>query len=170
VTGSTTPDRRPDATGLQAAIVAASGWHTEMVAAIAAQARREAAECGVDGVVEAHVAGAGELPLVAQALARREDINAIVAVGVVVRGRTPHFATVLHRATEGLLQVALREGVPIGDAVVAGYRREQVLGRTQRGAEAMRAALQQALILRAVRTGRTLPPLMPISIGGSATR
>jgi 6,7-dimethyl-8-ribityllumazine synthase len=163
VSGDLQHGRRPNASGLQAAIVAASGWHTELVVEMVAAARREAAACGVDDVWEAHVAGAGELPLIAHAFARRDDVHALVAVAVIIRGSTAHFEAVLRRATNGLLQVSLGERKPVGQAVVAVDECSQAQARTGSGATAMRAALQQAVVLRAIRVASTSAQL-PASV------
>jgi hypothetical protein len=106
----------------------------------------------------------GALPLIAQAFARREDIDAVVAVAAVIRGHTPHHDTVLHRVADGLACVALDEAVPIGDAVVAADNETQLRRRLDSGAAALRAVLRQVDLLRDVRTewSRTLLPPPPL--------
>ena len=99
------------------------------------------------------VPGAFELPVVAAALAERHD--AVVALGVVIRGGTPHFEYVCDAATDGLTRVALDTGVPVGFGVLTCDTEEQALDRAglagsheDKGYEAAAAALATALTLR----------------------
>jgi 6,7-dimethyl-8-ribityllumazine synthase len=98
------------------------------------------------------VPGAFELPLVAQRLAS-DNYDAIVAVGAVVLGETDHYDHVAHRASEGLMRVALDTGVPIAFGILTARRPEHALSRAapgpgNKGAEAANAAMQTALLLR----------------------
>lgn len=102
------------------------------------------------------VAGAIELPVVAQALARNHD--AVVALGVVIRGGTPHFEYVCDAVTAGLTRVALDESTPVGNGVLTCDTEEQALDRSGRpgskedkGYEATVAALDSAHVLRSLR-------------------
>src|SRR6185295_8088788 len=104
-----------DAAGLRHGIVG-SRWHAELVDHMVERARLAAKECGVDEVVVARVAGSVELPVVAQALARR--CHAVVALGVVIRGETAHFDYVCQSVTDGLTRVALDESTPVGHGVL----------------------------------------------------
>ena len=101
--------------------------------------------------------GAVELPVVAQALAERHD--AVVALGVVVRGGTPHFEYVCDAVTAGLTRVALDAGKPVGNGVLTCDTEEQARDRAglpgsaeDKGWEATIAALATALTLRGLRT------------------
>ena len=103
-----------------------------------------------------HVAGAVELPVVAQALARSHD--AVVALGVVIRGGTPHFEYVCDAVTAGLTRAALDTGTPVGNGVLTCDRLEQARDRAglpgsreDKGWEATVAALDTALVLRSLR-------------------
>ena len=103
-----------------------------------------------------HVAGAIELPVVAQALARNHD--AVVALGVVIRGGTPHFEYVCDAVTAGLTRVALDESTPVGNGVLTCDTHEQAVDRSGRpgskedkGYEATVAALDSARVLRSLR-------------------
>ncbi|MGW4000097.1 6,7-dimethyl-8-ribityllumazine synthase [Amycolatopsis sp. NPDC004772] len=103
-----------------------------------------------------HVAGAVELPVVAQALARNHD--AVVALGVVIRGGTPHFEYVCDAVTAGLTRVALDESTPVGNGVLTCDTHEQAVDRSGRpgskedkGYEATVAALDSAHVLRSLR-------------------
>jgi len=146
-----------DATGLTLGIVA-TRWHAELVENMLYRARAAAKECGVREVVEARVAGAVELPVVAQALARR--CAAVVALGVVMRGETAHFEYVCRSVTDGLTRVALDESTPVAHAVLTVDSPAQARDRAgfddspeDKGWSATVAALDAALALRAVRGG-----------------
>src|SRR5215212_6466009 len=104
-----------DAAGLSIGLVA-TRWHGELVDNMLERARAAAKECGVSSVVEARVSGSVELPVLAQALARRCD--AVVALGVVVRGDTAHFDYVCQAVTDGLTRVALDESTPVAHGVL----------------------------------------------------
>ena len=104
-----------DAAGLKLGIVG-SRWHADLVDHMVERAQAAAKACGVDDVVVARVAGSVELPVVAQALAKRCD--AVVALGVVIRGETPHFIYVNDAVTSGLTRVALDEQTPVAHGVL----------------------------------------------------
>lgn len=144
-----------DAQDLRLGIVA-SRWHTEICDALIAGAERTAKQFGVTDVTVVRCAGAMELPVVAQALARRTD--AVVALGVVVRGGTPHFDYVCDAVTAGLTRVSLDEETPIGNGVLTVDTVQQALDRAglpeskeDKGEQAAAAALDSALMLRALR-------------------
>jgi 6,7-dimethyl-8-ribityllumazine synthase len=144
-----------DAKDLTLGIVA-SRWHTEICDALIAGARRTAARFGVTEVTVIRCAGAMELPVVAQALARRAD--AVVALGVVIRGETPHFDYVCDSVTDGLTRVSLDEETPVGNGVLTVDTEQQALDRAglpgsveDKGEQAAAAALDSALTLRELR-------------------
>ena len=100
------------------------------------------------------VAGAFELPLLAQALAV-SGCDAVVALGCVIRGETPHFELIAGESARGLMQVMLETGVPIGNGVITTEDRAQAEARAggsdgNKGAEAALAALETLHALRAV--------------------
>ena len=141
-----------DAGGLSLGIVAAR-WHPALVDHMVERARAAAKACGVDDVVVVRVAGAVELPVLAQALARRRD--AVVALGVVVRGVTAHFDYVCKAVTEGLTRVALDTGTPVAHGVLTVNGLEQARERAgladsaeDKGWSATVAALDAAVVLR----------------------
>jgi len=156
MSGAGAPEQRTvDAAGLRLGIVA-TRWHTEIIESLLDRALVAAKECGVVDVTTVRVPGAVELPVVAQALARRFD--AVVALGVVVRGGTPHFEYVCDAVTAGLTRVALDESVPVGNGVLTTDTVAQALDRAglpdsaeDKGWEATVAALDTALTLRALR-------------------
>ncbi|MEU8235971.1 6,7-dimethyl-8-ribityllumazine synthase [Actinoplanes sp. NPDC048967] len=104
-----------DAAGLKLGIVG-SRWHSDLVDHMVERAQAAAQACGVQDVVVARVAGSVELPIVAQALAKRCD--AVVALGVVIRGETAHFNYVNDAVTAGLTRVALDEQTPVAHGVL----------------------------------------------------
>ena len=144
-----------DASGLRLGIVA-STWHTEICDALLAGARRAAAKSGIDSPTVVRVLGAIEIPVVAQELARNHD--AVIALGVVIRGETPHFGYVCDAVTQGLSRVALDASTPIANGVLTTNTEEQALDRAglptsteDKGAQAAGAALTAALTLRELR-------------------
>lgn len=104
-----------NAAGLTLGIVG-SRWHPVLVDHMVERAQAAAKECGVADVVVARVAGSVELPVVAQALARQCD--AVVALGVVIRGETAHFDYVCDAVTAGLTRVSLDESTPVAHGVL----------------------------------------------------
>lgn len=142
--------------------VLATRWHETITAALLAGALRAAEGAGVQQPTVARVAGAVELPVVAQELARTHD--AVIALGVVIRGGTPHFEYVCDAVTAGLTRVALDEGTPIGNGVLTTDTEAQALARAglpgsveDKGAQACAAALDAAVTLRGLRRSATPP-------------
>lgn len=146
-----------DAAGLTLAI-AATRWHAEITDSLTSRATEAAKACGVTGVTVVRVAGAVELPVVAQELARHYD--AVAALGAVIRGGTPHFEYVCDAVTAGLTRVALDSGKPVGNGVLTCNTVEEARMRAglpdsdeDKGWEAVVAALDTALLLRSIRVG-----------------
>jgi 6,7-dimethyl-8-ribityllumazine synthase len=144
-----------DASGVRLAIVA-STWHTEICDALLAGAQKVAAESGVDNPTVVRVLGAIEIPVVAQEVARSHD--AVIALGVVIRGQTPHFDYVCDAVTQGLTRVSLDASTPVANGVLTTNNEEQALDRAglptsaeDKGAQAAAAALAAALTLRDLR-------------------
>ena len=144
-----------DAHGLTLGIVA-TRWHGDLVDHMVDRAEAAAKACGVDDVYTVRVSGSVELPVVAQALARRYD--AVVALGVVIRGATAHFDYVCQSVTEGLTRVALDESTPVAHGVLTVNTVEQARERAglpdspeDKGWSATVAALDAALALRTLR-------------------
>ncbi|OBI90179.1 6,7-dimethyl-8-ribityllumazine synthase [Mycobacterium asiaticum] len=144
-----------DASGVRLAIVA-STWHTQICDALLAGARKVATDSGIDNPTVVRVLGAIEIPVVAQELARSHD--AVVALGVVIRGQTPHFDYVCDAVTQGLTRVSLDASTPVANGVLTTNTEEQALDRAglptsaeDKGAQAAAAALTTALTLRELR-------------------
>ena len=135
-----------DASGLRVAVVAAS-WHTVVMDGLIAGAQRALADHQVADAALVRVPGAFELPVAAGALAER-GYDAVVALGVVIRGGTPHFDYVCNAATDGLGRVALDHGIPVGFGLLTCDTEQQALDRAglegsveDKGYEAAAAAL-----------------------------
>ena len=145
----------PSAPGLRVGIVSTS-WNSVITETLLERAVAVCAEAGTAPPTVVRVPGAVELPVVAQQLA--SDHDAVVALGVVVRGGTPHFEYVCDAVTAGLTRVALDSGVPVGNGVLTCESMEQAMARSggpgateDKGAEAAAAALATALVLRKLR-------------------
>ncbi len=155
---------RPDlqlgmAKNLKLAIVAGQ-WHPEISEALVAGAKRVAKQAQIEDPTLVRVAGAIELPVVVQELAKSHD--AVVALGGVIRGGTPHFEYVCDAVTAGLTRVALDEGVPVGNGVLTTDTEKQALDRSglpgsveDKGGEACAAAIDTAVTLAQLRRKRT---------------
>lgn len=135
--------------------VVTSQWHETICTALLDGAVNAAAAAGVTAPTIVRVAGAIELPVIVQALARTHD--AVVALGVVIKGETPHFEYVCDAVTAGLTRVSLDESTPVGNGVLTTLNEAQALNRSglpgsseDKGAQAMSAALASALTLREV--------------------
>ncbi|CAN5296159.1 6,7-dimethyl-8-ribityllumazine synthase [soil metagenome] len=155
MSGAGAPTIETDATGLNVTIVSGL-WHTVIADGLLAGAKRSLDESGATYTV-VRVPGSFELPVVAKA-ALLGGADAVVALGVIIRGGTPHFEFVSDAATTGLTQVAIETGKPIGFGVLTLDDEQQGIDRAglpgskeDKGAEAAEAAVSTALILRALR-------------------
>lgn len=142
-----------DGRSLNVALVSAS-WHAEVIEGLHSGARRALAECGVENIVEVRVPGSFELPVAARRLADA-GMDAVIALGVIVRGGTPHFDYICQAATMGLTDVTVRTGVPVGFGVLTCDTDEQARDRSglpgsseDKGYEAAIAAVATAVALR----------------------
>ncbi|HEY3737485.1 MAG TPA: 6,7-dimethyl-8-ribityllumazine synthase [Jatrophihabitans sp.] len=141
------------AEGLRVAVIA-SLWHTEVMDGLLDGAERALLGSGVEDVTVLRMPGTFELPVAATRLAAA-GFDAIVALGVVIRGGTPHFDYVCQAATSGLTEVSVRTGIPIGFGVLTCDDEKQALDRAglpgsseDKGYEATTAALVAAVTLR----------------------
>jgi 6,7-dimethyl-8-ribityllumazine synthase len=146
-----------DASGLTLAI-AATRWHAEITGSLTERAIAAARQCGIEDIAVVRVAGAVELPVVAQELARHYD--AVACLGAVIRGGTPHFEYVCDAVTAGLTRVALDSGTPVGNGVLTCNSVTEARDRAgfpdsaeDKGWEAVVAALDTAILLRSIRCG-----------------
>ncbi len=152
MSGAGRPDLELNGTGLNVVIVAAS-WHETIMNGLIAGAERVLTAAGADFTL-VRVPGSFELPVVSQA-ALNAGADAVVALGVIIRGGTPHFEFVSSAATDGLTRVALDTGKPVGFGVLTLDDEQQGLDRAglagsseDKGAEAAEAALHAALTIR----------------------
>ena len=152
MSGNGAPEIITDGTGLKVTIVAGR-WHGEITDGLLAGARRVLAASGAE-VTEVRVPGSFELPVVSRA-ALDAGADAVVALGVIIRGGTPHFQFVSDAATSGLTQVAILTGKPVGFGVLTLEDEQQGLDRAglpgskeDKGAEAAEAALATAVVIR----------------------
>ena len=157
MSGEGAPGRAPmDCHDLRVAVVGAS-WHERVMEGLLAGAQRALDEHRVEASVVVRAPGSFELPVVANALAQ-QGFDAVIALGVVIRGGTPHFEYVCSAATNGLTRVALDTGVAIGFGVLTCDTEEQALDRAglegsreDKGYDATSAALATAQLLRRIR-------------------
>jgi 6,7-dimethyl-8-ribityllumazine synthase len=111
----------------------------------------ERAGVGREAVTVIPVPGAFELPLAAMALAKTRRYSCIVALGAVVRGETPHFELIASEAASGLQLAGLETGVPVAFGVLTTDSEEQARARLDKGAEAVRTALEMADVFSQLR-------------------
>ena len=159
MSGRGAPDPvRLDGHGLRVAVIA-TRWHERVTDALVEGSQRALAAIGVEDLAVTRVPGAFELPIAAKTLASQR-YDAVVALGVVIRGGTPHFDYVCRAVTDGLTRVALDTGVPVGFGVLTCDDEEQALDRCglagsseDKGQEAAMAAVETAQLLRKLRRG-----------------
>nr|WP_225953595.1 6,7-dimethyl-8-ribityllumazine synthase [Kibdelosporangium phytohabitans] len=136
--------------------IAATRWHGRITGNLLDRALAAAKQAKIDEPTVVRVAGAVELPVICQELAKHHE--AVVALGVVIRGGTPHFEYVCDAVTAGLTRVSLDEGTPVGNGVLTVNEEQQALDRAgfpdsveDKGFEACSAALEAAMVLRGLR-------------------
>ena len=141
------------AADLKVAVIAAQ-WHDQVMNGLLDGAHRALKELGVAEPAVLRVPGTFELPVAAKRLAEH-GYDAVVALGVVIRGGTPHFDYVCQAATAGLTQVSVDTGVPVGFGVLTCDNEEQALDRAglpgsaeDKGHEAVTAAVATAVVER----------------------
>lgn len=146
------------AAGISLAIVA-STWHGRICQALLDGALRTAASAGISEPTVVRALGAIEIPVLAQELAQTHD--AVVALGVVIRGQTPHFDYVCDAVTQGLTRVSLDAATPVANGVLTTDTEQQALDRAglpgsaeDKGEQSAAAALATALTLRGLRGSR----------------
>ena len=155
MSGSGAPSLTVHAPGVRVGIIASS-WHVEIMDALISAAENTCSASGATSEV-IRVPGSYELPLACQQAAQSGRFDALVALGVVIRGGTPHFEYVCSAATDGLMRVGLNEGMPIGFGLLTCDTDEQARDRAglpgsreNKGAEAAETALAMAQVGRAL--------------------
>ena len=152
MSGSGAPQLEVSGEGLKVFVIASS-WHTTIMDGLIAGARKELVRAGATDVTVWRVPGAFELPLAAE-LAIDKGAQVVVALGVVIRGETPHFDYVCDAATQGLTHVQINRKVPIGFGLLTVNTEQEALNRAglassreDKGAEAVQAALTMARLI-----------------------
>ncbi len=142
------------ASSLRVGIVVAQ-WHQELMRALLAGAQRGCADAQIQHLAIVEVPGVFELPVAASRMARSGQFDALVVLGLVLRGSTPHFDYVCQGATIGITNVATETGIPIGFGVLTCDTEQQAFDRSglpgsteDKGHEAATAAIVTALVLR----------------------
>ena len=127
----------------------AARWNSKIVEGLSSGARRALLSRGIsdDRIRTVHVPGAFEIPLACQAAAQRKDCDAVIALGAVIRGDTPHFDYIAGECTRGLGEVALATGKPVSYGVLTVNTIEQALARSSddennKGGEAALCAIE----------------------------
>ncbi len=139
--------------------IAAARYNGPFIEPLLAQTAAALRAAGVaeGNLLIARVPGSNELPAAAQLLAARKP-DAVIALGVIIRGGTLHYELIAHASAHALQRVALDARVPVINGVVVAENRaqarERCLGRIDRGAEFARAALEMAALGRRLRKGR----------------
>lgn len=142
------------AAGLSFAIVV-SRWNDTLTSKLTAGARDALTEVGAaeDSIETFHVPGAFELPLACLKAANTGDFDAVIALGVVIRGDTPHFDYVAGQAASGILNASMQSGVPVMFGVITADTLQQALDRTgekadNKGYEAAMSAVEMVTMFR----------------------
>ena len=151
------PAARPEGRGLRVVLLR-STFNAKVVDGLVAGARAALEESGVAArdISTVDVPGAFELPLAAAAAAHSGRFDAIVALGAVIRGQTDHYEHIAREAASGLAAVARETGVPVGFGVLTAGKERQArerarAGKSNKGAEAARAALAMVHVVRSLR-------------------
>jgi len=124
--------------------IVASRFNEDLCAQLLQRARAEAAKLGVKDVVVESVPGALEIPLALQWMAQSGRFDCLVAVGCVVRGDSYHFEIVCNESARGVMDVALECGIPVANGILTTDTEEQATARLDKGAEAVRVAVEMA--------------------------
>ncbi len=133
--------------------IVASQFNPELAAPLLERARAEARKLGAEAIVVS-VPGALEIPLALQWMAQSGRFDALVAVGVVIRGETYHFEVVANESARGVMDVALEFGVPVANAILTTEDEIQAKARLDKGAEGVRVALEMAKLKSGLHEGR----------------
>jgi 6,7-dimethyl-8-ribityllumazine synthase len=133
--------------------IVASRFNDDIAAQLLQRAQEAARALGVEAWV-IHVPGALEIPLALQWMAQSGRFHALAALGVVIRGETHHFDIVANESARGVMDVSLECGVPIGNGILTTEDEPQALARLDKGAEAVRVAVEMARLKESMHENR----------------
>lgn len=156
MSGAGAPSLQINAAGVKVTVLVTS-WHDEITGGLLAGADRELRRAGNSDFQVHRIPGAFELPLAAK-WAFEAGAEVVIALGVIIRGGTPHFDYVCNAVTDGLRQLQLEAGKPIGFGVLTVDTEQQALDRAglehskeDKGREAVQAALAMHELARKLR-------------------
>lgn len=145
---------KPNAAGLHFAVVA-SRFNPEIVDRLVAGAMEALKEAGCEdrNVALIRVPGAFEIPLAALRAAKSRRYDAVIAIGAVIRGETPHFDHISREASHGLMRASMETGTAVGFGILTVDTDDQAMarsepGKTNKGFEAAMAAIEMANLLK----------------------
>jgi 6,7-dimethyl-8-ribityllumazine synthase len=133
--------------------IVASRFNQDIAARLLQRAQEAARELGVESSVVS-VPGALEIPLALQWMAQSGRFHALAALGVVIRGETHHFEIVANESARGVMDVALECGLPIANGILTTEDEPQALARLDKGAEAVRVAVEMARLKESMHENR----------------
>ena len=125
--------------------IAASRFNETLASRLLERAQAEARKLGVESTVVS-VPGALEIPVALQWLAQTGRFDALVAIGLVIRGETYHFEVVASESARGVMDVTLECGLPIANGILTTEDEAQAEARLEKGAEAVRVAVEMATL------------------------
>lgn len=134
--------------------IVASRFNDALSGKLLQRARDEAKKLGVHELTVEEVPGALEIPLALQWLAQSGKFDCLAAIGCVVRGDTYHFEVVANESARGLMDVALEFGIPVANGILTTEDEAQVAARLDKGAEAVRVAVEMARLRRRIEEAR----------------
>ena len=133
--------------------IVASRFNDALASKLLERAQREAKKLGAQSSVVS-VPGALEIPLALQWMAQSGQFDALVAIGAVIRGETYHFEVVANESARGIMEVALESGLPIANGILTTEDEAQAEARLEKGAEAVRVAVEMAQLRQQFREDR----------------
>jgi 6,7-dimethyl-8-ribityllumazine synthase len=133
--------------------IVASRFNEDLAAQLLQRAQEAARELGVESSVVS-VPGALEIPLALQWMAQSGRFHALAALGVVIRGETYHFEIVANESARGVMDVSLECGLPIANGILTTEDEPQAIARLDKGAEAVRVAVQMARLKESMHENR----------------
>ena len=133
--------------------IVASRFNEALASKLLERARHEARKLGAEAAVVS-VPGALEIPVALQWMAQSGRFDALVAIGAVIRGETHHFEIVANESARGVMEVALESGLPIANGILTTEDEAQAEARLEKGAEAVRVAVEMAKLRQQFREDR----------------